>query len=175
MYIYIYIYIYIYHNIFTSGGGAEVMRGLFHWFLKHDTGHWQGEQTFETQPWRHSQLDNCYPYPTYDPNHVWCVISSVTNPTWRETRSSSVSSRRKISPWSEHSQSVYCYYDYYYYYYYYYYYIYIAYYIYMYRYLLLYCLLLVFRKHSQSSSCTSAVRSSARGEANRVHIMHLNS
>ena len=52
------------------GGGAEVRRGLFYIFLKHDTGHWQGEQTFETQPWRHSQLDNCSPYPTYDPNHV---------------------------------------------------------------------------------------------------------
>ena len=55
------------------GGGAEVRRGFVYWVLKHDTGHWQGEQTFETQPWRHGQLDNCSPYPAYDPNHVRLV------------------------------------------------------------------------------------------------------
>ena len=43
---------------FIPGGGAEVRRWLFYWFLKHDTGHWQGEETFDTQPWRHSQSEN---------------------------------------------------------------------------------------------------------------------
>ena len=61
--------------IFILGGGAEVRCGFCYWFLKHDTGQWQGEQTLETQPWQRNQLDNCSPYPTYDPNHVWCVMT----------------------------------------------------------------------------------------------------
>ena len=53
----IYIYIYIYPNL-IPGRGAEVRRGAFDRCLKHDTGHWQGEQTLETQSW-HSQSDSC--------------------------------------------------------------------------------------------------------------------
>ena len=33
--------------IVIPGGGAEVRRDFFYILLKHDAGHWQGEQTFE--------------------------------------------------------------------------------------------------------------------------------
>ena len=60
--------------LFYPGGRAEVRCGLFDWLLKHDTGHWQGEQTLETQSW-HTQLIGKLPPPI---PHMTPITSDVS-------------------------------------------------------------------------------------------------